>query len=215
MTPSNSFDKLITTSKENMRKAIRHALTEKSPTKFPNIDIHADLWGKLENLTAEFCSNFRNAGGKLIVCERDNIVEFLFKLISGQRYATILNTSELISPLLAKSNLNFVTCMDIHQQVDVTTVYSDILIARTGSMLFSQKHSLYPSIKNISKNIIVVAFEKNVVPDLKDAFTLQQDKNQGDLFDFTEIITPTKPVNEKGEEDYSPLQPRFILLLIK
>jgi len=215
MTPSATFDTLITTPKENMRKAIRHALTEKSPSKFPNIDLHADLWEKPENLTAEFCKNFRNAGGKLILCERNNIIEFLYKLIAGQRYITILNTSQLISPLLTKSNLNFITCTDPHQQVDVATIYSDILIARTGSMLFTQKHSLYPSIKNISKNIIVVAFEKNLVLDFKDAFALQQEKNNGVLPDFVEVITPTKPVNEKGEEDFSPLQPRFILLLIK
>lgn len=215
MTPSATFDTLLTTSKENMRKAIRHALTEKSPSKFPNIDIHAELWEKPKNLTAEFCNNFRNAGGKLIVCERDNIVEFLYKLIAGQRYATILNTSQLISPLLTKSNLNFITSMDTQQQVDVATIYSETLIARTGSMVFTQKHSLYPSIKNISKNIIVVAFEKNVVLDLKDAFILQKEKNQGVLYEFAEVITPTKPVNDKGEEDYSSLQPRFILLLIK
>jgi len=215
MTPSDTFDTLITTPKENMRKAIRHALTEKSPTKFPNIDIHAELWENPKNTTAEFCNNFRNAGGKLIVCDKNNIVEFLYKIIAGQRYTTILNTSQLISPLLTKCNLNFISSLDIHQHVDVATVYSDMLIARTGSILFTQKHSLYPSVRNITKNIIVVAFEKNIVLDIKDAFALQQEKNQGALFDFTEIITPSRPANEKGEEDYSPLQPRFILLLIK
>jgi L-lactate utilization protein LutC len=105
--------------------------------------------------------------------------------------------------------------LDSHQEVDVAIFYSDILIARTGSMLFTQKYSRYPSIKNIAKNIIVIAFEKNLVLDFKDAFTLQQEKNQGIPYDFVEIITPTKPVNEKGETNFSPLEPRFILLLIQ
>ena len=214
MKPGSNFDTLITSSKENMRKAIRHALTEKSPTTFPNIDIHANVLEKPENLLNEFWKNFRNAGGKLILCNRNTLVEFLFKLIAGQKYATILNTSELIAPLLSKSNINYITCMDTHQPVDVVTIYSELLIARTGSMVFTQKHSLYPSVRNISKNIIVVAFEKNLVLDLKDAF-IQQEKNQGGLYDFAEVITPTKPVNEHGEENYSPLQPRFILLLIQ
>jgi L-lactate utilization protein LutC len=99
--------------------------------------------------------------------------------------------------------------------VDVAIVYSDMLIARTGSMLFTQKFSLYPSVRNITKDIIVVAFEKNLVLDIKDTFQLQQEKNQGNLYDFVEIITPTKPVNDKGEENYSLLEPRFILLLIQ
>jgi len=215
MTPGTSFDTLNTTSKENMRRKIRHALTQKSTSKFPYIDIHADLFEKPDNLLNEFCINFRNAGGKFIVCNKDNFVDILHRLIVGQHYATILNTNHSISPALTKRNLNYITCIDSHQQVDVAIVYSDMLIARTGSMLFTQKFSLYPSVRNITKDIIVVAFEKNLVLDLKDAFQWQQEKNQGILYDFVEIITPTKPVNDKGEEDYSPLEPRFILLLIQ
>jgi len=213
--PGTTFDSLNTTAKENMRRKIRHALTQKSTSKFPYIDIHADIFEKPESLLTEFCNNFRNNGGKFIVCNKNNFVEILHKLIVGQRYGTILNTNQSIAPALAKRNLNFITCIDSHQQVDVAIVYSDMLIARTGSMLFTQKYSLYPSVRNITKDIIVVAFEKNLVLDLKDAFQLQQEKNQGILYDFVEILTPTKSVNEKDEENYSPLEPRFILLLIQ
>jgi len=215
MSVTSTFETLNTTSKENMRRKIRHALTLKSTSKFPYIDIHADIFEKPENLLAEFCNNFRNAGGKFIVCNKNNFVDILHKLIVGQRYTTILNTNHSISPALTKRNLNYITCIDSHQQVDVAIVYSDILIARTGSMLFTQKYSLYPSVRNITKNIIVVAFEKNLVFNLKDAFQLQQEKNQGIIYDLVEIITPTKPVNDKGEENYSPFESRFILLIIQ
>jgi L-lactate utilization protein LutC len=198
-----------------MRKAIRHALTQKSTSKFPHIDIHADLFEKPDNLTALFCDNFRNAGGKLILCDKDNFTERLYKLITGQRYATILNTIPSVSSALTKRNLNFITCVDAHQQVDVAIVFSEILIARTGSLVFAQKHTLYPSVRNITKNIIAVAFENKLALDLKEAFMLQQEKNKGVPYDFVEVITPSKPINDKGEEDYSPLQPRFILLLIQ
>jgi hypothetical protein len=198
-----------------MRRKIRHALTQKSTGKFPHIDIHADIFENPENLLTEFCNNFRNAGGKFIVCNKNNFVDILHRLIIGQRYGTILNTNHSISPALTKRNLNYITCADSHQHVDVAIVYSDMLIARTGSMLFTQKYSLYPSVRNITKDIIVVAFEQNLVLDIKDAFQLQQEKNQGALYDFVEIITPTKQLNDKGEENYSPLEPRFILLLIQ
>ena len=215
MNASTTFDNLNTTSKENMRRNIRHALTQKSTSKFPYIDIHADIFETLTNLPATFCANFRNLGGKLIGCDKENFVDRLHKLIVGQRYATILNTNHSISPALTKRNINYITCVDTHQQVDVAIFYSDMLIARTGSMVFAQKFSQYPSVRNITKDIIVVAFEKNIVPDIKDAFILQQEKNQGVPYDFVEIITPTKQVNEKGEDTYSPLNPRFILLLIQ
>ena len=215
MPASATFETLNTTSKENMRRKIRHALTQKSTSKFPYIDIHADLFEKPENIVTEFLHNFRDAGGKFITCDKNNFVDILHKLIVGQRYGTILNTNQSISPALTKRNLNYITCIDTHQQVDVAIVYSDMLIARTGSMLFTQKFSLYPSVRNITKDIIVVAFAKNLVLDYKDAFHWQQEKNQSVLYDFVEIITPTKPVNDKGEENYSPLEPRFILLLIQ
>lgn len=215
MSANHTFDTSNTTSKENMRRQIRHALTQKSASKFPYIDMSADIFEKPDSILVEFCNNFRNAGGKYIVCNKNNFVDILHKLIVGQRYATILNTNQSISPTLTKRNLNYVTCIDSHQQVDVAIVYSDMLIARTGSMLFTQKFSLYPSVRNITKDIIVVAFEKNLVSDIKDAFQIQQEKNQGMIYDFAEIITPTKPVNDKGEENFSPLEPRFILLLIQ
>ncbi|MCL2289828.1 MAG: hypothetical protein FWC34_03880 [Bacteroidetes bacterium] len=215
MSSTAIFDNLNTTSKENMRREIRHALTKKSTSKFPNIDIHAEVFEKPENMLAEFAHNFRNAGGKVIVCNKENFADILHKVLTGQHYTTILNTNHSIAPALTQKNLNYITCMDPHQQADVAIIYADMLIARTGSVLFTQKYSLYPSVRNITKDIIVVAFEKSLVLDLKDAFIFQQERNQGSLYDFVEIITPTKPVNDKGKEDHSPLDPRFILLLIQ
>ena len=215
MTPIATFDSLNTTSKENMRRKIRHALTQKSTSKFPDIDIHLPPFEKPESLVAEFNQNFRNAGGKFIPCNKSNFVDILHQLIIRQRYTTVLSTNHYVSPALDKRKVNYVNCIDGYQQIDVAIVYSDILIARTGSMLFTQRFSLYPSVRNITKDIIVIAFEKNLVLDLKDVFQLQQEKNQGSLYDFVEIITPTKPLNDKGEENYSLLNPRFILLLIQ
>jgi len=215
MNPKATFDTLNTTSKENMRRKIRHALTQKSSSKYPYIDIHADPFAQPESLTLEFVQNFRKAGGKFILCNKNSFTDILYKIIVSQHYITILNTYNPLSPALTKRNLNYITCLDSQQQVDVAIVFSEMLLARTGSMLFTQKYSLYPSVRNIAKNIIVVAFEKNLVLDLKGAFLQQQEKNQGVLYDFVEIITPTNPVSDKGEENYSLTQPRFILLLIQ
>jgi L-lactate utilization protein LutC len=215
MSQNATFDTLNTTSKENMRKKIRHALTQKSMSKFPDIDTHADLFIKPNNVAVEFFNNFRNAGGKVITCTKENFLERLYGVISGQRYNTIFNASEFLAPVLTKMNLSFLTCVDSHQQVDVTIVFSEALIARTGSVMFSQTSSLYPSVRNITKDIIIVSLAKNLALDLKDAFVMQQEKNQGSLYEFVEIITPTKPVNEKGEANFSPQEPRLILLLIQ
>jgi len=209
MSLNATLDTSNTTSKENMRRKIRHALTQKSASKFPQIDAHIEPFEKPENIAIEFCANFRSAGGKLITCARSNIINKLNKLVVEQNYTTVFNASHFLAPLLKKSNINYITCMDIHRQVDVTIVYADILIARTGSMMFTQNFSLYPSVRNITKDIIVVSFVNNLALDFKDAFAMLQEKNQGNMYEFAEIITPTKPEND----DYSPLEPRFILLL--
>jgi hypothetical protein len=115
---------------------------------------------------------------------------------------------------LENANISFQKCIDIAQPVDMTIVYSDFLIARSGSLLFSPKYSLYPSIKNLAKNIFVIAFENHIVPDLKTIFEMQENLSQRKNFDFFEIITPTNPVNDSDETFFSSTDPMFILFLI-
>ena len=214
MPETNFLSSKLTISKESVRKKIRDALTNKSQGKFPNIDLNAPLFEPVPDLLPYFAKQYRGAGGKLILCTKDNFVQRFTELIKGQPYHQILNTKEDLSKVLEQANIPFQKCIDVSQPADIAIVYCDILIARSGSLLFSPKYSLYPSVKNLAKNILVVAFANHIVSDLKAAFKTQESLYKGKNFEFSEIITPTNSVNEKGEEIFSPTEPRFILFLI-
>lgn len=209
-----SFDTKNTSSKETVRKNIRHALASKSPSKFPNIDLTSELFDSPEDVLIDFVANFRNAGGKYIPCTKENFMERLVKLIKSQQYKSILNTSSSLDVQLTKNNIFFYNSIDSSSQVDAVIVYSNILIARTGSMLFSQKNSLYPSVRNLGKDIIVVAFANHIIPDLKGALNAQQQISGGNMPPISEIITPTLPELVDGKEIFPPSESRIILLLV-
>ena len=215
MSETNFLGSKLIVSKENMRKNIRHALTSKSQGKFPNIDLNTPLFEPIPDLLSCFAKQYRTAGGKLIICTKDNFIQRLVELIKILPYNQILSTKGDLSKILEQANISFQKCIDVANPADIAVVYSDVLIARSGSLLFSQKYSLYPSVKNLAKDIIVVAFTNRIVADLKTAFEVQEKLYKGKNFEFFEIITPSPPVvNEIKEEIYSPTEPRFILFLI-
>jgi L-lactate utilization protein LutC len=209
-----SFDTKNTSSKETVRKNIRHALASKSSSKFPNIDLTSELFDPLDNVTIDFVNNFRNAGGKYIPCTKENFMERLIKLIKSQQYKSILNTSSSLDVQLTKNNIFYYNSIDSSSPVDAVIVYSNLLIARTGSMIFSQKNSLYPSVRNLGKDMIVVAFANHIISDLKEALNAQQQINGANIPPVSEIITPTLPELVDGKEIFSPSESRIILLLV-
>ncbi len=209
-----SFDTKNTSSKETVRKNIRHALASKSPSKFPNIDLTSELFDPTEDVLYDFVTNFRNAGGKYIPCTKENFMERLVKLIKSQQYKSILNTNSSLDAQLTKNNICFSNSIDSSALSDAVIAYSNILIARTGSMIFSQKNSLYPSVRNLGKDIIVVAFANHIIPDLKGALNAQQQINKANMPSISEIITPTLPDLVDGKEVFSPSESRIILLLV-
>ena len=141
-------------------------------------------------------------------------MERLVKLIKSQQYKSILNTSGSLDSQLTKNNIFYYNSIDCSSQVDAVIVYSNILIARTGSMIFSQKNSLYPSVRNLGKDMIVVAFTNHIIPDFKGALNAQQQINGAHIPSFSEIITPTLPELIDGKEFFPSSESRIILLLV-
>ena len=104
--------------------------------------------------------------------------------------------------------------------MDAVIVFAEFLIARTGSIVLSQRNGLmlYPSIRNLARNIIVLSQSSRIIPDLhfltERTITTQQKENrieESDFdFDMLEIIRPSKV----GDDDTSSTRPHFSLLLV-
>ena len=209
-----STESNLTTSKEAIRKDIRHALSTKGVNRYPSLDLSDDFIKPSEDLVRDFIVKFRALGGKYVPCTKDQFAVRLIKLLQGQNYPVLLNTKQQLSSLLQSNNINFVNAIDVNTPADAAIVYSDALITSTCSFIFSPHNSLYPSIKGLASDIIIIAFAKDIVPDFKTALEKQQERNAGNLYSMNEIISPTPLTIRDNQEIRTPLTPRYILMLV-
>lgn len=209
-----STESNLTTSKESIRKDIRHALSTKGVNKYPNLDLSDDFLQPSDDLVRDFVVRFRALGGKYVPCTKEQFVGRLVKLLQVQNYPVLLNTKPQFVNVLKNNNINFVDAIDVNTPADAAIVFSDALIVQSCSFVFSPHNSLYPSVKGIASDLIIVALANNIVPDMKTALALQQDRNEGNLYEFNEIICPTPLTIRDNQEIRTPLTPRYILMLV-
>ena len=209
-----STESNLTTSKESIRKDIRHALSTKGVNKYPNLDLSDDFLQPSDDLVRDFVVRFRALGGKYVPCTKEQFVGRLVKLLQVQNYPVLLNTKPQFVNVLKNNNINFVDAIDVNTPADAAIVFSDALIAQSCSFVFSPHNSLYPSVKGIASDLIIVALANNIVPDIKTALALQQERNEGNLYEFNEIICPTPLTIRDNQEIRTPLTPRYILMLV-
>ena len=209
-----SLDSQNASPKEIIRRNIRHALSSKSNLKYPNIDITSELFPEIQNPLDTFIKQFRKSGGKFVPCDIAQFNDYLIKLLKSQRYNSVFCAEHSLGRLLADNDISYSNTLLPNIPADAAIIYSDLLIARSGSIVFTQKYQLYPSIKGIAKDIIVVAKHQNIINSLKDALSVQMDRNGKQKLPFYEIVTPTLPETTKVENGYSPENPRCILFMV-
>lgn len=207
-----SLDPNIIASKEQIRKNIRNSLINKKSSSPVKIDTTTPLFTKNDDIIRQFVSNFRNAGGIFIPCTKENFSERLVYLLNGKKYNFILNSNKSLNKILEGARISYSDFIETDKPVDAAIIYSDLLIARSGSIGFSQKYSLYPSVLNLGKDLIVIAFIDHVVEDIGSAFQEIEKNIEQKTGVFTELITPTK-VSE--DQEYSPENPQIILFFIQ
>lgn len=233
MEKSNSYEGLGN-AKDNICQSIRKALA--TPVHVPDINMDQELFPPIPNMLECFKQNFEAAGGKLVPFQMDvsrmndrayashfqkSVYDYLKDYeLETNRCMTVLNTSSQLAPVLANFNIPTIDYIRNSEPVDAAIVYAEFLIARTGSIVLSQRGGLmlYPSIRNLARNIIVLSQSSRIIPDLHTltqlTTTIQQKENrieESDFdFDMMEIIRPSL-VEDNGA---SPTAPHFSLLLV-
>lgn len=231
MQKNNSYDG-ITNSKNIICQSIRNALATQVPG---NSYKSVELFDPIDDPLQTFQQNFLDAGGKLVPFEMDayrmqerdyafrkqiEVYQYLKFELEQSRCNTILNTSPQLVPVLENFGIHTINVTPSSTPVDAVIVYSEFLIARTGSIVFSQRHNmmLYPSIKDLAKNVIVLGSARSIVPDFSSVCTQTKqstkEENRIEEFDFDydmiEIIRPTK----EKDDSHTPANPQITLLLL-
>ena len=216
MADNNQFDSSILTEKESIRQNIRNALSNKMEVVNAELDmnINADVYQPIPNLVAFFVEKFRAAGGLYVPCTNQDLVSVLIRLCKSQKYGNVLSTSPFFSQYLEKYQVPYVTAISAVESADAAVVASNVLIARTGSVGFSQALNVYPSVRGLARDLIVISRERCVFQDLDDALNFQMRKNDNKAFPLTEFLLPTPIEKVDGVPQSTPVNPRIILFLV-
>jgi len=198
--------------KEIMRKKIAEALAA-DIHKVTNVPLSKEFClTKSMNNKNEFIIRFRELGGKYIPSSRASFVNDMKRIIQNKHYGTVLNTSKYLSGVLKQYQIPYTEALSFMIESDVAIVYADAMLAASGSLFISNMNSYYPSVKNLSKNLLVIAFEEHIVATVSEAMALSQQNDIDKKGSIYEIVTPTKLASY---DDYTSKEPLIILLLIQ
>ena len=205
----SQMDNNFITDKEYIRGVIR-----KSTLSHDHIDEgqpSTDFFAPMDNVQVEFWQKFQANGGKILRCHnRQDRIKYLQMLTQDQQYNVVLNTHNNLCPDLEQSQINYINSVSLNMQIDAVVAMSVFLVARTGSIGFTQPFSRFVSMRNLALDVIVISRMKDIVPDMETALARNFKYTQGAGMEF---ITPEPLVKENGKEVRTPQKPRYILLL--
>ena len=203
-------DSNFITDKEYIRGVIR-----KSTLSHDHIEVGQPSIGYLapmNDVQVEFWRNFQANGGKILRCRtREDRLKFLKMLANDQQYSAVLNTHDNLRTDLELAEMNYVNSVSVNMTIDAVVALSTCLVARTGSIGFTQPVSRFLSMRNLAHDVIVISRLGDIVPDMENALERNRKfaKEAG-----MEFVTPTVLPKVDGKEVRTPQQPRYILLLL-
>ena len=165
----------------------------------------------LNEVQVEFWQNFQANGGKILRCStRQERQNYLQMLAQDMQYNVVLNTHNNLCNDLEQAQINYINTISTSMPIDAVVVLSTALVARNGSIGFTQPISRFVSMRNLAFDVIVISRMKDIVPDFESALA-QNEQFKGASMEF---ITPSPLPHENGKEVRTTKNPRYILLLL-
>jgi L-lactate dehydrogenase complex protein LldG len=167
----------VSSSKENILKKIRKALTHSTPLPFPNSEGNNSVYhSPQQEPEVEFAEQFTKLQGRFVFCINQQELAFqLNSLIKKQDWNKVYCLeNKLLGPVADQLSDRLVTT-DL-TNCDVSITGCECLVARTGSIVMSaalpggRTTSVYAPIH------ICIAYTSQLVYDVKDALQLVKDK---------------------------------------
>lgn len=180
----------ITTAKEKLLKKVRKALLEKRDNPYPNLEEQPHYPPLDEMLEVTFAEQFTAVSGQFVFCEDEvQFIENLLELAEERKWHKIYCWETALQNILNTYEYPFFETGKDFDQADVGFTLCEALIARNGSIMLSNANSagrrlsIYPPVH------IVLAYTSQLVPDLKDAFSLMKHKYRGQLPSMITTVT--------------------------
>ena len=167
----------IISSKENILKKIRKALSHSTPLPFPNSEGGNSVFQPLQQEPeVEFAEQFTKLQGKFIYCiNRQELAFQLSSLIKKQDWNKVYCVEDkLIEPVAAQLDERLVKT-DL-ANCDVSITGCEYLVARTGSIVMSSAQTSGRTTSVYAPIHICIAYTNQLVYDLKDALQGAKEK---------------------------------------
>ena len=171
-----------TSSKENILKKIRQALTNPVPVPFPKSEGNNSVFLQpADDLEVEFANEFTRLLGKFAFCVNEKDLQFQLKqLFLEKKWKNIYCVEDKLIRLineLPAEKINQSTLYDC----DASVTSCEYLIARTGSIVLSSALQQGRTVSVYAPIHICVAYVDQLVYDIKEALQLLKEKYQGNI----------------------------------
>jgi L-lactate dehydrogenase complex protein LldG len=166
-----------TSSKENILKKIRKALSHSTPLPFPQSEGNQPVFEPLdEEPEVEFARQFTQLQGKFIYCINQQELAFqLTSLVKKQDWQKVFCLEEKLVTSVAAQLSDRLVKTDL-ANCDVSITGCEYLVARTGSIVLSSAQQSGRSVSVYAPIHVCIAYTNQLVYDIKDALQAAKDK---------------------------------------
>lgn len=179
---------MTSSSKENILKKIRKALSNPVPLPFPESEGTQDIYrSSVEDDAIVFAEEFTKLQGKFAFCaNNEDLLHQLARLLSAQGWTKVYcQEPQIVRFLNALSITPYPTLHDC----DVSITGCEYLVARTGSMVLSSAQVSGRTTSVYAPVHVCIAYNSQLLWDVKDALLFMKEKYKDNFPSFVTLAT--------------------------
>lgn len=169
---------MFTTSKENILKKIRKALSESTPIPFPKSEGSDSVYHpSTQEHEVEFAEQFTKLQGRFVFCINQQELAFqLSSLVLKMDWQKVYTLEPGLLPAVMPAEFNSRLVKENLAGCDVSITGCEALVARTGSIVMSAAQDSGRNTSVYAPVHICIAHASQLVYDVKDALQLVKDR---------------------------------------
>lgn len=172
--------------RENILSRIRKGLSEAAlPIPFPETEKESTgiYTSSADGLEEQFADAFIRLGGKFVFCDSEQeLIDNINVLHANREWTHLLCAEERLRNSFASKGINIVEPAEPYQEAaDACITSCEMLVARTGSVIFSSRQQLGRTAPVFYPVHIIYAYVDQVVADIEDAINKMKRKYGDDL----------------------------------
>ena len=177
-------------SKENILKKIRQALSHPVPLPFPKSEGKNSVFTPpTDDLDICFAEEFSRLLGKFAFCiNEDDLVNQLTVLIKENNWNKIYCIEKHLMPLVSKSSQGLINQTNL-EKCDASITACEYLVARTGSIVMSSAQQSGRTVSVYAPVHICIAYSDQLVYDIKEGIQLMKQKYENRLPSMITLAT--------------------------